>query len=1373
MQHFPQEFLEAPRPLVALVGVPELHTKVAEYLQSLQPPVLSLSIHDPAKVTALGGRERRPPDAKLPPPVGIIKADWLTKHKERSASVVVVFLERERVYGDPAQWMGVCAEVDNIKNVVRGRNTKLLVVVVHSTNAGEPNEERFATLRKRAEVDPRCCLLFAAATADAPELRRSLARLGGAALEAAAAFYREEGRRVKARVERRAYSHSELSVRYYFKMAVFCEFGRDWPGALHNYQAAYATLRELAALYMVRHRKAFEAALARLEAFDTTGGDDPLAGRPDKVAPTLYLGQPPRLITRGPSVHDQRPTEAEYIRHELLASRHVSPSHAVIELLAKAHEQFKSMRAGGGGGGAARTVYQLGGEMGREYFHAREYDNARRLFHSVASCYRQGVLLHPSSLSYLRECARQLANLTEYIEYSLELAALPSGATAEGEGSGLVLGPEVGPAGPLGRCQQGTVLAELMGLLQGTTAVLPPRDEEPGLAISEAHPLDLEIDARSPLRPVLVATAVFLERTGKPHERQTLLLGLRSHLPDALSLWDLQVELSDPACCCTVAPAGLPGGAAAAGLRLGGAAEKEGQSGSSNADANTDASGSADADARQAAAGLGAEAQPPVVLLPGVWNRFELQVLPTKSGPLELTSVVARLGPHATVRSEVEAPSAVDLGSLWGAEPALAEPPFLDPALCLAGQRVLEVEEEDALADVSVECAPVGLAGEVLPVRVVVKSRGHAISAGELAIQLAPLGPPATASVTPGLVPPGGSPAVPGGSAMDGDGEAATQPCSAEVLLSRPLAGALGSEWSGAPGVAAAGRLVGGKADGGESSSGPAEGREDGGGSRAESEGNEKEGGGEGGGGGRGGGEGGDRGHEALHVESTRSIDVDRDNFVPLTGVLEVPSVAANGSWETLVHLRFREAAGVSLRASLTYAQGGRGGGEGQETGTRQQDGLTGGARSQRRFQMEKTIHVQCEEPLVTSHRYVGPYRRDALLPGGAVASRGGQVSAAAGVTLPVKDTSTLVVVTRSTASVPVKLLSVVFEEADRAACHVAPCQPATEVEAGEEAPSGGHAGGKDDGGGGNSGDVNGDYGDSSDRRPVIPRNRRWETVGDSDGTETTSIDGAGTRKGAGGEAGGLFLAKEEAFTRLFSVTPVKVSTGLSIGRLYIKWQRQEALGGSPTGRHVALPSGATATSAGEATGAASGPVAAELAVSDGGQVADSASSTSTSDRPPSALPVPAPVMLVIDLPPVRMEAPPLVVHVTCPQHGVLGAPLSLSLDVHNATAVLQEVVFSVVDVPSFVFSGVHSGTVSILPHSVHSLVYRLVPVASGMLQLPQVRLHATRYNARLYPSPHSNRLFVFPSPPSCRPQRLLVRAQAARASVKEGVFAG
>eukprot|EP00897_Mesotaenium_endlicherianum_P002416 jgi/Mesen1/2201/ME000152S01293 len=837
MQHFPQEFLEAPPPLVALVGVPELHAKVAEYLQSLQPPVLSLFIHDPAKVTALGGRERRPPDAKLPPPVGIIKADWLTKHRERSASIVVVSLERERVYGDPAQWMGVCAELNNINPLALLLRT-CAQVLSPSLPASVERYER-----------------------EIPDLACLFAPAGGAALEAAATFYREEGRRVKARVERHAYSHSELSVRYYFKVRT---------GARVRY-----TFRK--------------SALARLEAFDT--GWWARQGRPHAVpgaAPPLdYPGDLcPRPEGHGPaglkrthvSMHFQssstflrspgdagvgmaaigaRPTKAEYIRHALLASRHVSPSHAVIELLAKAHEQ---LGAGGGGGDAARIVYQLGGKMGREYFPTREYDNARRLVHSVAGCYRQ-----------------------KYIEYSLELAALPSGATAEGEGSGLVLGPEVGPAGPLGRCQQGTGFAELVRLLRGTTAVLPPRDEELGLAVSEAYLLDLEIDMCSPLRPVLVATAVFLERAGKLHERQTLLLGLRTHLPDALSLWDLQVELSNPACRCTVAPAGLPGGAAAAGPGLGVAAGKEGQSG----------------------------AQPPVVLLPGVWNRFELQVLPSwvRTPPCGRRSRRRQLS----------------IGSLWGAKPALAEPPFLDPALCLAGHRVLEVEEEDALADVCVECAPVGLAEEILPVRVVVKSRGHAISAGELAIQLAPLGPPVTASVTSGLVPPGRPPAVPGGSAMDGDGEAATQPCSAEVLLSRPLAGALGYEWSSAPGVAAAGRHVRGEADGGESSSGPTEGREEGEGRQAESEGNEEEGGGKRGGGGGGGGEGGDRGHEALHVESTRSIDVDGDNFVPLTGVLEVPPVAANGSWETLVHLRFCEAAGVSLRASLTYAHGGQG----------------------------------------------------------------------------------------------------------------------------------------------------------------------------------------------------------------------------------------------------------------------------------------------------------------------------------------------------------------------------------------------------------------------------------------------------------------
>jgi hypothetical protein len=50
----------------------------------------------------------------------------------------------------------------------------LLTGLIHGA-AGEVNEERLSALRKRAEVDAKCCIVFI--THEPSELRRSLARL--------------------------------------------------------------------------------------------------------------------------------------------------------------------------------------------------------------------------------------------------------------------------------------------------------------------------------------------------------------------------------------------------------------------------------------------------------------------------------------------------------------------------------------------------------------------------------------------------------------------------------------------------------------------------------------------------------------------------------------------------------------------------------------------------------------------------------------------------------------------------------------------------------------------------------------------------------------------------------------------------------------------------------------------------------------------------------------------------------------------------------------------------------------------------------------------------------------------------------------------
>jgi hypothetical protein len=87
--------------------------------------------------------------------------------------------------------------------------------------ADDIGEDRMLALRKRAELDSKYILLF---RPDEPsELKQSLHRLGSAFAELANAYYRDEGRRIKLRLEKKTFNSSsiELHVRYCFKVSGF------------------------------------------------------------------------------------------------------------------------------------------------------------------------------------------------------------------------------------------------------------------------------------------------------------------------------------------------------------------------------------------------------------------------------------------------------------------------------------------------------------------------------------------------------------------------------------------------------------------------------------------------------------------------------------------------------------------------------------------------------------------------------------------------------------------------------------------------------------------------------------------------------------------------------------------------------------------------------------------------------------------------------------------------------------------------------------------------------------------------------------------------------------------------------------------------
>lgn len=117
-------------------------------------------------------------------------------------------------------------------------------------------------------------------------------------------------------------------------------------------------------------------------------------------------------------------------------------------------------------------------------------------------------------------------------------------------------------------------------------------------------------------------------------------------------------------------------------------------------------------------------------------------------------------------------------------------------------------------------------------------------------------------------------------------------------------------------------------------------------------------------------------------------------------------------------------------------------------------------------------------------------------------------------------------------------------------------------------------------------------------------------------------------------------------------------------------------------------------------------------------------------------------------LPDVNVELPPLVLSLDCPPYAILGDPFTYSIKIQNQTQLLQEVKFSLADAQSFVLFGSHNDTVFVLPKSEHILNYKLVPLASGVQQLPRFSVTSVRYSAGFQPSIAASTIFVFPSKP-------------------------
>ncbi|KAJ1434079.1 Tetratricopeptide-like helical domain superfamily [Sesbania bispinosa] len=799
MEEYPEELRTPPVTLASIVGCPDLHPLISTYLLSQQPPINTLALPDLSKIHLF--KKKKDPDsiATSPSPSvgGILKRDWFLKHRTKVPAVLAALFPSQHVFGDPAQWLQVCSDLDSIKAVIRGRNIKLVVVVVHTNPHDEISEDRMIALRKRSEVEAKYVVVLN--PNDESELQQSLNRhalLANTFSELAGVYYREEGRRVKQRIEKKNVSSVELIVRYCFKVAVYAEFRSDWAEALKFYEEAYHTLREIvgvttrlpaiqrlveiksiseqlhfkistlllhsgkvteAVTWFRQHKNAYkrlvgapEATFLHLEwmsrqflvfgelletsskitqsilpvilgssskplseweyypayyyqlaahylsekrsalelAISMSETSNEIDSGADSVVPSAYVGQFARLLEQGDNADMLTLTDEEYTRYAVSEGRRFQDSLEIIALLKKAYESYSSFKI-------QRMSSFCGFQMAKEYFTEGDISNAKQIFDSIASLYRKEgwVTLLWDVLGYLRECSRKNGTLKDFVEYSLEMAALPISSDTGVQ-------RDTGPAGPAILHQREIVHKEVFELVSEAPG-LATNEHSSNLKITGDESLQLEVDIVSPLRLVMLASVAFHEQTIKPGASTLISVSLLSHLPRTVEIDQLEIQFNQSCCNFFIVNAQKPQSVEVSGIQK-----------------------------------HRTEIAPSLSLEPNKWLRLTYDIQSDQSGKLECLSVIAKIGSHFTICCRAESPASLDSLPLWTLEDCIQTVPIKDPILVFSGQKSTQVEEPDPQVDLYLGASGPALVGEIFLVPVTLVSKGHDVYSGELKINL-------------------------------------------------------------------------------------------------------------------------------------------------------------------------------------------------------------------------------------------------------------------------------------------------------------------------------------------------------------------------------------------------------------------------------------------------------------------------------------------------------------------------------------------------------------------------------------------------------------------------------------------------------------
>ncbi|KAK9129167.1 hypothetical protein Sjap_009654 [Stephania japonica] len=115
MEDYAEELRTPPVSLISLVGCPDLHQSILTYLHKQQPPINTIALPDFSAISLLQKTKKETLDSAVPG--GILKRDWLSKHRTRVPVVVAALFGSAAVSGDPAQWLQLCTDLENLNTL--------------------------------------------------------------------------------------------------------------------------------------------------------------------------------------------------------------------------------------------------------------------------------------------------------------------------------------------------------------------------------------------------------------------------------------------------------------------------------------------------------------------------------------------------------------------------------------------------------------------------------------------------------------------------------------------------------------------------------------------------------------------------------------------------------------------------------------------------------------------------------------------------------------------------------------------------------------------------------------------------------------------------------------------------------------------------------------------------------------------------------------------------------------------------------------------------------------------------------------------------------------------------------------------------------